>query len=225
MWLSYQNINRVVALLFLFLILPGWADIVTPFDRGRYLATGYHDTSGHSYAIGSPGELDYLSNHFMAFDLSGISEQILSAEFRIDSPYYSSADPFETYKIYDITSDMNSILDGSAGVAGFNDMQTGNLYGSIDVSSADNGTILSIQLNSMAIQEINNHLGGWFALGGTVSTLDFVNPRTEEIFGFSDPDDPTDGVSLVLTVIPEPSVNALLLLGGGLIALRRKRIR
>ena len=226
MSLSYRNINRVAAVVFLLLNLSGRADVINPFDRGNYTATGVHSTSSLSYEIGSSSaNHDFIRNHFMVFDLSSISETVIGAELQIYAPAYGSTDPFETYEIYDISTDISSILDGTAGVAGFNDMQSGNLYGSTDVSSADNGTTLSIQLTPSAVQDINDQLGGWLALGGTVSTLDYLNPRQEEIFVGTNSGNPADGVSLVLTIIPEPSVMGLLLLGCGILALRRRRMR
>lgn len=226
MSLSCQNINRVAVVVFLFLNLSGSADIINPFDRGNYSATGVHSTSSLSYEIGSSSaDHDFIKNHFMVFDLSGISQTVIGAELQIYSPAYGSTDPLETYEIYDISTDIDSILDGTAGVVGFNDMQSGNLYGSADVSLADNATTLSITLNAQAVLDISNSLGGEFAFGGTVSTLDYLTPRREEIFVGTSSGNPADGVALVLTIIPEPSVLGLLLLGCGMLALRRRRMR
>jgi len=203
------------------------ADIIlNPIDRGTYTATGAHSPEYHNYVIGSSSsDPDFISNNFFVFDLSGVLEQVISAEFWIESNWYISDDPSETFTVYDITGSIPAIRDGSAGLAGFTDMQSGNAYGSIDVSSADNGTMLHIILNTQAIQDINAGLGGQFAIGGTVSTLDMVTPRQEEIFGPTNPDDPRDGVELRLTVVPEPSVFGLLIASCSVLTLRRIRIR
>ncbi|MBU0679262.1 MAG: PEP-CTERM sorting domain-containing protein [Verrucomicrobia bacterium] len=223
--LSQRTSRFIVGLLMLVGVCH--ADIIlNPIDRGTYSATGNHDPNYHNYIIGgSSSGHDFISNNFFVFDLSGLSAQVISAEFWIESNWYLSADPSETFTVYDITGSIPAIRDGSAGVAGFTDMQSGNAYGDISVSSADNGTMLSITLNAQAIQNINAGLGGQFAIGGTVSTLDLITPREEQIFGPTNPDNPADGVDLRLTIIPEPSVLGLLIVGCGMLALRRRRIR
>lgn len=224
MSLLSQNTNRIIVALLLVAGICRADVILNPIDRGVYAEDGTHYDS-YSYIIGRPSPVSQISNNFFVFDLSGVSEQVIGVEFRIESNWYLSADPSETFTVYDITGSIPAIWDGSAGVAGFTDMQSGNAYGDISVSSADNGTMLDISLNAQAIQDINNSLGGQFAFGGTISTLDLINPREEEIFGPTNPDNPADGVELVLTMIPEPSVLGLLLLGCGMLALRRKRMR
>jgi len=224
-YLLSPRINQIIVTLLLAAGICQADIILNPIDRGTYTENGNHDPLFHNYVIGRASPSSLIVNNFFVFDLSGIGEQVLSAEFRIFSSWYTSADPSETFTVYDITGDIPAIRDGSAGVAGFMDMESGNAYGDFSVSSGDNGTMLDITLNTQAIADINSSLGGQFAVGGTVSTLDMITPREERIFVFTDPDNPADGVELVLTLIPEPSVLGLLLLGCGMLALRRRRMR
>ncbi|NCC62279.1 MAG: PEP-CTERM sorting domain-containing protein [Verrucomicrobiae bacterium] len=225
MCLSSQRTSRFIVALLLAAGICQADVILNPIDRGTYYEDGYHNPLYHNYIIGRGSPSSLIANNFFVFDLSGVSEQFIGAEFRIESNWYLSADPSETFTVYDITESIPSIRDGSAGIAGFADMQSGNAFGDISISSGDNGTMLSIVLNAQALQDINAGSGGLFALGGTVSTLDLITPREEQIFGPTDPDNPADGVELVLTLIPEPSVLGLLLLGCGMLALRRRRMR
>lgn len=225
MYSSSQRTNRLIVGLLLVASVCRASITLNPIDRGTYHEDGSHDPLGHNYVIGRPSPVSQIGNNFFVFDLSSVLDQVISAEFWIESSAYISADPSETFTVYDITGSIPAIRDASAGVAGFADMQSGNAYGNIDVSSADNGTMLHLILNAQAIQDINAGLGGLFAIGGTVSTLDMITPRDEQIFVFTNPDDPRDGVELHLTIVPEPSAMGLLMVSCGMLALRRMRIR
>ena len=223
---SSQRTNRLIVGLLLAASICRASITLNPIDRGTYTATGAYDPQYHNYVIGSSSsDHDFISNNFFVFDLSGVLDQVISAEFWIESNWYISADPSETFTVYDITGSIPAIRNGSAGVAGFTDMQSGNAYGNISVSSADNGTMLHILLNAQAIQDINAGLGGLFAIGGTVSTLDMITPRQEEIFGPTSSDNPADGVELRLTIVPEPSALGLLLVSCGMMVLRKMKNR
>ena len=222
---SSQRTNRLIVGLLLAASICRASITLNPVDRGTYTENGDHDPVYNNYVIGRGGPSSLVVNNFFVFDLSGILEQVISAEFWIESNWYISADPSETFTVYDITGSIPAIRNGSAGVPGFTDMQSGNAYGNISVSSADNGTMLHLILNAQAIQDINAGLGGLFAIGGTVSTLDMITPRQEEIFVFTDPDNPADGVELRLTIVPEPSALGLLIVSCGLMVLRRMKNR
>lgn len=200
--------------------------ILNPIDRGLYDEYGDHDSALTPYTIGRPSSSSPVVNHFFVFDLSSVSETVVGAELRVESNWYLSDDPSETYVMYDVATDIFDLRGGYGdGISTFNDLQSGNSYGNTSVSSADNGTMVHIALNTQAIQDISAGLGGQFAIGGTVSTLDMITPREEEVFMFTDTANPADGVELVLTLIPEPSALGLLLVGCGMLALRRIWIR
>ncbi|MBU0676483.1 MAG: PEP-CTERM sorting domain-containing protein [Verrucomicrobia bacterium] len=197
--------------------------ILHPIDRGRYANDGYHETLNAAYGVGYGGT--FINNNFFVFNLGGLSEEVLSAELQLFNPWSISPDPFETYATYDVNTDLTSLMNGSGGTNAFNDLQSGNSYANVNISSADNGTTISMTLNAQAIQDINNSLGGLFAIGGTVTTLDIPRGLQEELFGFTSTDNPADGVDLRLTIIPEPSVLGLLLLGCGMLILQGIRNR
>lgn len=224
MYLSFQRISGFV---FAPLTVAGicYGDmILNPIDRGRYSDTGYHETLNVAYGVGNGGT--FIDNNFFVFGLVGLTEEVVAAEIQIFNPWSISPDPYETYTLYDVSTDIASLMNGSGGTSAFYDLQSGIIYGSINISADDNGTTIAIALNAQAIQDINNNAGGLFAVGGTInSTIDYINPKQEEIFGFTSTDNPAAGVSLILTTIPEPSVLGLLIASCGLLALRRIQIR
>ena len=226
MYSSSPRTNRLIAGLMLAAAICRADIILSPIEKGQYYDTGDSNLPFiHQHGAGSGSSDSPVANNFFVFNLSGISQPVLTAELRIDSNWYFSADPFETYITYDVGTDIATLMNGSGGISAFTDLQSGNSYGNINLSAADNGSTVSIFLNSQAIQDINNILGGQFAIGGTVSTLDILTPRQEFVFPFTDPDSPSEGVSLVLTIIPEPSAFGLLIISCGMLALRRMRIR
>lgn len=224
MYLSSQRTSlSIVGLCFLACVCR--ADlIVNPVDRGMYANDGYHDTLSIAYGVGNGGT--FINNNFFVFNLAGLGEEVVAAELQIFNPWSISPDPYEAYTIYDVNTDITSLTDGFGGTNAYNDLQSGNAYGSINISAADNGTTISITLSALAIQDINNNAGGLFAVGGTIdSTINYSTPQQEEVFGFTGAGSPADGVSLLLTTIPEPSVLGLLIASCGLLALRRIQFR
>lgn len=203
---------------------------INAIDSGWYDDTGWHQPDNLNYAVGE--EVVFIYNNFFVFDLSSVSETVTSAVINIYSPEspaqffdgYQSMDPFETYVLYDVSTDISVLTSDSGGVAVFEDIGTGNSYGEYDVSAADNGQFVSITLNADALDNINT-AAGLFAIGGAISTID-LTPNNEIIFASSsEPGVPSP--YMVLTTVPVPA--AAWLFGSGLIGLielaRRKNSR
>ena len=193
---------------------------INAIDRGWYDDTGWHQPDNLSYGAGE--EVIFRYRDFFVFDLTGVNAYTTSATINIYSPVspdqffdgYQSADPFETYVLYDISTDVGDLTDGSGGVSAYMDIGTGTSYGSYNVSATDNGQIVSITLNADALLDINSS-GGLFAIGGSVSTLDPA-PNNEIIFASSgEPSVPAP--YLTLTTVPIPA--AFWLFGSGFIGL------
>ena len=101
----------------------------------------------------------------------------------------------------------------------FNDLGSGTIYGSRSYSHTDIDQVLGIPLNADAISALNSALGGEFALGGALTSID--TNGSEFIFGGR----ANTTRRLVLTIIPEPSTALLVALGlVGLAIRKRKRI-
>jgi hypothetical protein len=126
--------------------------------------------------------------------------------FNPDSPPFasngfSSPDPFEQLTIVDITASVDSVQNGTAGVAGFVDLGSGTTYGSASISNADNGRFVDVPLNSNALNAANSI----FAFGGAITTL--VGGADQYAFGIS------QNGPVPLTMVPEPSCLVLAMLG------------
>src|SRR4051812_12524099 len=192
--------------------------VVSDTDRGSYTEMGFSQQSERSYIVGDPrGTCASViacpvdGRNFFVFDLSSISQAIESARLALFVPGpvlpgYKSPDPSENYESHDVVTPLSTLLNGTGGVAAWNDLGTGVVYGSRTMTAADNGTIVEITLNSSAINALNAALGRLFALGGSLITLDTI-PNDEYTFRFATDLDITQ---LRLTLVPEPSTLILL---------------
>ncbi len=205
--------------------------VLNSTDRGWYDSTGFHTTNNDNYAAGLFSNLEF--RNFFVFDLGAVTGTILSAELRIFSPgsSFQSNDARETLSLFDTSTSIASLTNGTAGMTAFNDLGSGTLLGSTQFSAANDGAFTAISLNASAISLLQGAIGNSFALGGALSTLgnsaDQLLFATSGDFDFS----PTDiRLSLVtsqgnFTPVPEPStynlIGAIALLG--IVVLRRRR--
>jgi hypothetical protein len=203
-----------------------WYDAagISPFGDdqpfGNYIAGDYRDPNGHGCY---PGCSDDYRNYFI-FDMSSVTQLILSARLELSVPGpgggvpqsgngFLSSDASENYELHDVVTPIATLQNRTDRMGTHADLGNGVVYGSRTMTSADQGTIVSIELNSSAIAALNAATG-LFAMGGSLTTLDsFYN--YEFVFGSS------GGIANVsqlrLTVVPESST--LLLLGIGAISL------
>ena len=205
-------------------VSPAATITLNAIDSGYYLANGTHNPSLENYLTGFTGT-EYRS--FFVFDLSSVSGTINSATLRLFNPEvsqflhgYVSPDPSETLNFYDVTTPAAAITGNAAGIAGFNDLGSGTLYGSRSVSAANNGTVIETALNSSAIAAMSS-ANGLFLLGGAVGTVN--GPSDQYVFGFSMVDfvpDHTRQLVLDFTSVPEPSTASLALFGTILVLAR-----
>jgi hypothetical protein len=187
-------------------------------DRGWYDSSGKHDPSNDNYVAGTVPGVTY--HDFFVFDLSGVSTPLTSASLVAVNP--SSAGGTATYTLYDVTTSVTSLINGTGGVAAFDDLGSGTVYGSVTVTDATN-TFVSVALNADGLAALNAHLGGTFAIGGALSGSGYV-------FGFSGGQGPGDGNTYLnytpgTSAVPEPA--SLSLVGFGAVGmfgygLRRK---
>lgn len=201
-------------------------------DQGWYDEFGTHDSGNENYFVGFDNEFSGLVHrNFSAFDLSQLDQPIMTATlmlFNLDGTMgsgdgFSSDDPFETYSLFEFTSDIDQLLNGSGGISAFNELGSGLGFGSYDISVKDNGTFVEVTLNADAIQAINNIAfqdsgDQRIVFGGAITTLDFKNNEYAFAFSHEMPD-----VRLVVTSVPEPSSTlAIWILFGSQFRRRRK---
>lgn len=184
--------------------------IINTTDRGWYDDAGFHDPANGNYGVGNAGRLT-VRNWFV-FDLSIIDVEIVALQLRALNPEggFFSGDAFETYVNYDVTTNLNDLINGLGGLPAYDDLGSGTVYASYDASNSDNGTIIVIDLNAAAVADANVAAGGLWGIGGAITTL---NGGDEYLFGGTTGGNNAD-TQLVVTLIPAPGVLALLGLAG-----------
>ncbi len=198
---------------------------IDSFDAGWYLRaagdTGGHVASNVNYVAGWGTINNRFFRNFFVFDLSSTTNTITSATLRLKMETqccgggYFSPDPTETYTVFDVSTSIATLLaSGNNKTAVFDDLGSGNVYGSVQVSDADEGFNVDITLNLTAVADIDAATGGNFALGGRVTSLGATGLDL----------DPTEAVfqnshvspfvrQLILNVVPEPTSLALVASG------------
>lgn len=195
---------------------------IDSFDAGWYRSDGYHSTANTNIITGSISGRTY--NNFFAFDLSGISGNVVSATLEIvagNGRFLNSAGN-ANYYVHQVTTSAATIVGGTGGVAAFNDLADGTLFGQTRVSTPGRslGTMPSVTVTlSNALADLNAAKGSQIVFGGSTD----ANPY---LWGYSsgagaarvtltlDP--------LVTVPLPAPLFLLLAALGGTALASRRK---
>src|SRR5262245_29141812 len=167
---------------------PADAVVVNASDSGWYQQSGFHDPDNLNWIAGQcsicdvPGLGEY--RNFFVFDLSGVGH-VSSAVLTILEPEngFFSPDPSESYSVFDVSTPVASLTNGTGGTAAFADLGSGTSFGSVVMSHANEGTLVSIVFNAAGVAAINHSLGGLFAVGGAVTTL--AGSSDQWVFGFS----------------------------------------
>lgn len=186
-------------------------------DSGWYNANGVHTPQNQNYLAGVPFAGAPVDRNFFAFDLTGVTGTITGAVLRVTKGQASASG---TYALWDVSTDVATVLAGSAGGAAgvgiYDDLGGGTAFGSGAVAATPQGTFyeditLDFALNDAALASLNSANGLW-ALGGSWSGPGFVFGFT---FGQIFPQPPTPTRQLILTVatVPEPGTFALLAMG------------
>ena len=180
---------------------------LSAIDRGWYNNSGLHSPTNMNYVTGEFIGQEY--RNWFVFDLSNISQEILLIQFIAlnpsgDNSGYVSPDPTETYSIFDVSTEINLLTSGNAGIEAFDDLATGNVYASQVASQEDNGTYLTIMLNENALADANKAIGGLWAIGGLLTTIDLKTEDIEQLFSATNNGILNDTFILVITANPIP---------------------
>ncbi len=232
----------LVAMSFAFSVGAQATTTLHALGGGWFSNVGAHGEYNTNYAVGGGGD-GYTRNNYFLFDTSGVGGPVTSAMLRVYNPDapaspgvpfgYTSADPSETYALFDVSPAFINIVLPGGRVAGyeigspsgqdiFNDLGSGQSYGMYNASLADNGQFVEISLNSASLAAMNAN-SGLFGIGGAITTLDAVVNR-ESLFVSAYLGFPTSyDVQLVISSVPEPSESLLLIMGLALVGMRVRR--
>jgi hypothetical protein len=176
---------------------------------------------------------------YWVFDLSGVTDNILSATLRIGMPFggYFSADPTETMAVYDYGGDIAKLQNQSTVDTGvYGDLGSGAIYGTRTLSEADEAdcshgcTINSFNYVDIALggadftTDANAARGGLFTVGGALTTI--VGTASQIAFGFTGNNIPAQLVldtGPAALAAPEPATLGALLAGLAALGLMRRR--
>lgn len=194
---------------------------------------------------GEPEVFDIEYRNYHKFDLSGVTQEIASAQFILEFPEGAYTSHYETewFDLFEVTSDLDEFgFDFDAGVgrpysaAVYEDLGDGTRFGYREYTEEDEGTFPVIELNAAGVAAINAAAGGLFCIGGAHGGGGhggclIVQCEPDVIFDNTGPEVNLNISSLpftrqlILTPVPEPSTVALLAAGalGALVLTWRRR--
>lgn len=159
-----------------------------------------------NYVVGTLKGKTY--RNWFTFDLSGITQNIISAKLRL---YTGAASHTGRYKLYDVSSNISAVIAGGNNKNKiYKDLGTGTLFGSKQIQPANNRKIINIALNNAALASLNNSIGSLWAIGGkytnspgyAFSFTNNVSYKRQLILGLQP-----------IAPVPEPGAITLLLFG------------
>ncbi len=226
--MQVKVLMRYLALCALPLIgLQAHAAVIHATDLGHYEASGMHDPSSTNYAVGTAPGFEF--NNFFVFDLTAyhaISSAVLQVYLLGDSETptppvtifpaggYISHDSAETWDLFDVGTDIGTLVGGTGGVSAFDDLGSGTAFGSVVITAADEGSQVEVALNTAALASLNAANGLW-AIGGALSTA--TPGIVNFVFGYSHL--PPSSAQLIVQEADIPLPTTPWLLGIGLLIL------
>jgi hypothetical protein len=102
---------------------------------------------------------------FFAFDLSGITGTITSAQLDLHFLGYESPDPDETFVVRSVATDIQALVDPAARVDVFDDLQAGAYYFSTGMAVEHVGSIVPMELGHTELGDLNAKIGSYWSFG------------------------------------------------------------
>jgi len=208
-------------------------------NQGWWSATRVNSDSNANIFTGLAhnGALVDDLHSFFTFDLSSLNlagQIVASATLTVtNSGFYQSGNASETLGLFDVSTAAAALnANNGTSAAIFADLGTGTSYGSFVVPSYVTDTPQSFSLNNAGLAAIASGAGGFFSIGGALTSLNnnFNGSGFEGIFvGTEVPPGPFVPVTLTLdvepvaTAVPEPA--SVSLPAVGLAGLYRRRSR
>jgi len=193
---------------------------LTATQRGWYDQHGDPSASANFF-VGVTGGLT-VRNYFV-FDRAGAPElagkTATRATMEIFLPnnegdaYFSedATDSGALYSLFGFNGDIASLINGTGGVAAYEALGSGSLWGTQTVSAADNapGRLVTIELLPSFLDYFNS-ADGLFAMGGELTDpLDGIDSGADYMFAFTELA-PDVRLRLEFGAVPEPSTYGLM---------------
>jgi hypothetical protein len=193
-------------------------------NQGWWSATAPNTNTNDNYFTGERDDGAILRS-FFTFDLSSLNltgQTITAATLELTRFGYESNDPGETIGFFDVSTPAATLNNNTgASPAIFADLGTGKSYGTFVVGDYPFSSVLTLAftLNSNALADISTAAGGFFSIGGALTSLTPGGGENEAIF--------TGGTRVgvrrltvdTATAVPEPATIMLLVSGlAGIIA-------
>lgn len=198
-------------------------------NQGWWDGRGTHNPANDNYFTGKLAGVEYRS--FFSFNLTGLAGKVITG-LELQLRRYDQSGT-GTVTFHDVSTPTSVLYTTGPNLGVFDDLGSGNSYGSAVLDAGARTDVLGFVLNAQAVADANAALSGFFSIGATFSGDGYFGARSGyelsgTIFGN------TQSVQrLVVTyedapppppAIPLPASLPLLAAGlAGLVALRRKK--
>jgi hypothetical protein len=178
-------------------------------DSGWYDQSGFNGSGNTNYSAGN--HFNNQLNDYFSFSLAGVSGPVTAATFNVYSYNVFLAG---TYSIYGTNLSPAGVGGGCGScVSTFTALASGSAIGSINVTTADSNSWLTITLNSAGLSWLTANEGNGIVLGGAFPQP--ANGGDNDLFGYSGFN---GGNNLAITTgTPEPGT--LIMFGSGILGL------
>jgi hypothetical protein len=162
---------------------------------GWYDITGLHSASNPDYIVGLCGSSDSCNggndvlNDFFTFHVAPGTYTSATISAYLPNPgsgmsaFYCNCSSL-TYQLWDVSTPIGILQASNSGQTGiFNDLESGTFFGSVVVTSADQGTQILVNLNAAGLASLNAAAGGDWAVGGSIYGAQSPEPGTLILLG------------------------------------------
>jgi hypothetical protein len=138
-------------------------------DRGWYENNGFHNSINKNTFTGASQGNTY--NSYFNFDLSQVSATITSAQLVLVEETYYGPNAAENVSVWDVSESASTVSTSPVSVVIYQDLQSGNQYGTVVTTANLTGSSIFTSLNPKAVAALNAARGGSFSLGLHIDTL------------------------------------------------------
>jgi hypothetical protein len=154
------------------------------YSQGWWSATDPNGAGNDNYFVGTLSGDTF--NNFFSFDLQNLSssETVLSATLYLNQ--FGSESPVGEYALFDVSTPFETLNDNSGtSTSIFDDLGSGVSFGNFAINPANDFTYISLNLNANAVAAINNSIGDYFSIGGTLSPSVGTVPEPTTMIGLA----------------------------------------